>query len=208
MVGVNTMKRNIIYNSTNNINRLPARSNTIPRDRRCVLCNSKDTYQYRKNGKIYSRWSRIASGFICTKCFYKSPKERQRLRQYTQNNRSHIRQLSRKWYRKDPARTAEMESEKRKRKRQRALLLVGRGLIKCINCGCNKPEFLEVNHINGGGSKENKKSSKFYSDLLAGRRGIEDLELRCKVCNVLHYSEKIYGKLPSNIIWLGNNGVL
>lgn len=51
-------------------------------------------------------------------------------------------------------------------------------------------------------------SSKFYSDLLAGRRGIEDLELRCKVCNILHYSERLYGKLPYKIIWPGNNGVL
>ena len=123
MVSVNDMKGNIIYNSTNNINRLPPRASTIPRDRRCVLCNSKDTYQYRKNGKLYSRWFRIKSGFICTKCFYKSPKERQRLRQYAQNNRSHIRQLSREWYRKDPARTAKMESEKRKRKRQKSFII-------------------------------------------------------------------------------------
>jgi hypothetical protein len=105
-------------------------------------------------------------------------------------------------------RTAEIEGEKRKKKRQRALRLVGRGLIKRINCGCDKPEFLEVNHINGCGSRENERSSKFYSDLLAGRRGIEDLELRCKVCNALHYSEKIHGKLPYTITWPGNNGVL
>jgi hypothetical protein len=114
----------------------------------------------------------------------------------------------REWYRRDPIRTAKIESEKRKKKRQRALLLVGRGLIKCINCGCNRHEFLEVNHINRGGGKENEKSSKFYCDLLAGRRGIEDLELRCKVCNMLHYSEKIYGKLPYKIIWPGNSGKL
>ena len=125
-----------------------------------------------------------------------------------QNNRSYVNRLRREWYRRDPVRTAKIECEKRKKKRQRAILLVGRGLIKCINCGCNKPEFLEVNHINGGGSKENERSSKFYSDLLAGRRRIEDLELRCKICNILHYSERIYGKLPYKIIWPDNNGVL
>ena len=97
---------------------------------------------------------------------FQSPKERQRLCRYVQKNRSYVNQLRREWYRRDPARTAKIESEKRKKKRQRASLLVGRGLIKCINCGRNRPEFLEVNHVNGGGSKENEKSSKVYCDLL------------------------------------------
>jgi hypothetical protein len=199
----------MICNLASLTNQLPGKARSIPKDRRCVLCDSTNTgLYYNKNGRLYARWYRIESGFICTTCFYKSPKERQRLSQYVQNNRSYVNQLRRNWYSKDPARTAKIESKKRKKKRRRSLLLVGRGLIKCINCGCNRPEFLEVNHINGGGSKENEKSSKFYSDLLAGRRGIEDLELRCKVCNMLHYSEKIYGKLSYRIIWPSNNGKL
>jgi len=28
--------------------------------------------------------------------------------------------------------------------------------MKCANCGCDNPRFLEVNHINGGGRKEQK----------------------------------------------------
>jgi len=191
------------------VNKFRGEDRIIPKDRKCVLCNNTDTrHYYHNNGRVYAKWYRIESGFICTTCFYRCAKERERLRQYVQNNRSYVNRLRREWYRRDPARTAKIESEKRKKKRQRALLLVGRGLVKCINCGCNKPEFLEVNHINGGGSKENERSSKFYSDLLAGRRGIEDLELRCKICNILHYSERIYGKLPHKIIWPGNNGVL
>lgn len=34
-----------------------------------------------------------------------------------------------------------------------------------------------------------------------GKRGIEDLELRCKVCNALHYLEMKYGKTGYKILW-------
>jgi hypothetical protein len=193
---------------TSSANQLPCKARIIPKDRKCVLCKSTDTRGYYKNGKLYHTWLRNESGFICTTCFYKSAKERERLRLYIQNNKSYVNQLRREWYRKDPERTSKIESEKRKKKRQRALFLVGRGQIECINCGCDRPEFLEVNHVNGGGGKENERSSKFYCDILTRRRKIDDLELRCKVCNILHYSERTYGNLPFRIIWDANDGSL
>jgi hypothetical protein len=66
---------------------------------------------------------------------------------------------------------------------------------KCINCGCDDFQALEMNHINGGGRKETKKygpmQKQLYYAIIAGRRN--DIELTCKVCNSLHYLVKIKG---------------
>lgn len=67
---------------------------------------------------------------------------------------------------------------------------------KCVYCGCNIPEALEINHINGGGAKEKRETNRgemFYLDILKGRRNMEDLELTCIVCNAWHKATKIKG---------------
>lgn len=87
------------------------------------------------------------------------------------------------------------------RKRNRVMDKVGRGIIKCVNCGCNRRELLEINHKNGGGTQENNRVGPFICDILAGRRSVEDLNLLCKVCNSLHYLELKYGKLPFTVRW-------
>jgi len=71
---------------------------------------------------------------------------------------------------------------------------------KCVYCGCDIREALEINHINGRGCREKQKRSsctkKFYLDIISGRRTIDDLELTCKVCNVVHYLVKLKGLPP------------
>ena len=66
---------------------------------------------------------------------------------------------------------------------------------KCVNCECDNPEALEMNHINGGGAKEYRENGacqkSLYMDILAGRR--KDIELTCKVCNALHCLVKLKG---------------
>jgi hypothetical protein len=42
------------------------------------------------------------------------------------------------------------------------------------------------NNYNGNGIR-------FLKDIVFGARGTDDLEIRCKVCNVLHYVESVYG---------------
>lgn len=65
----------------------------------------------------------------------------------------------------------------------------------CRNmCTLLWPEALEINHINGGGCQEfysTKYRFSFYLDILSGRRNKDDLELTCRVCNAVHYLEKI-----------------
>lgn len=87
------------------------------------------------------------------------------------------------------------------RKRYRVLNIVGKGVIKCANCGCDKIELLEINHMNGGGTLENNNVGIFICNILGGRRKTDDLNLLCKVCNSLHYLELKHGKLPYKIKW-------
>lgn len=97
-------------------------------------------------------------------------------------------------------------TETDKRMRHQARLLVGRGEIRCLKCGCNREELLEINHKNGGGGKELRGAgNKFYRDIAKLRRDVDDLELLCRVCNSLHYLELKHGVLPFSIIWNPEN---
>jgi len=84
---------------------------------------------------------------------------------------------------------------------KRALEIVGRGALVCRDCGCDTIELLEINHIRGGGRKEFDKrgNSAFYRDIVAKRRKIVDLNILCKVCNIVHYLKVKHGKLPYKI---------
>ena len=90
-----------------------------------------------------------------------------------------------------------------KKHRVFALKKIGFGVIVCVRCGCNDERLLEVNHKNGGGSQEHKKSiySNFIHAIAVGRRKTEDLEILCRPCNAIHYLEKKYGKLPLRVIF-------
>lgn len=91
------------------------------------------------------------------------------------------------------------------RVRAKALAIVGRGVVACVVCGCDYPPILEINHINGGGSREARElGSKMEDRILSGKRPIDDLDLRCKPCNALHCLEMRHGELPYEIRWKGN----
>lgn len=86
--------------------------------------------------------------------------------------------------------------------RRRAKLLVGRGALICVRCGCDRPDLLEINHKNGGGGKEFKAlGNKFYRTIAKMQRSVDDLELLCKPCNAVHALELKYGPLPFKIVW-------
>jgi len=81
--------------------------------------------------------------------------------------------------------------------------------MKCANCGCDDTRFLEVNHIKGGGRKEQKSfkkkdhnvSTNFVMLILRGKRGVEDLNLLCRVCNSIDHLERVYGKTGLSVVW-------
>jgi hypothetical protein len=63
------------------------------------------------------------------------------------------------------------------------------GEVKCKNCGCDVLEFLEFNHINGGGCKEwrENKGRQMADLLLTKGRKPEGLEILRRVCNALDF---------------------
>lgn len=90
--------------------------------------------------------------------------------------------------------------------RRRAVLLVGRGVVSCVRCGCDKPEVLEINHKTGGGGKELRQlKGKFHRAIATMRRGVDDLELLCRPCNAVHALELKYGPLPFKVVWEGGD---
>lgn len=80
----------------------------------------------------------------------------------------------------------------RDNKRRKAMNIISNGEIKCVNCGCTNFSILEINHKNGGGRAERRNNDYkncmyFYNSIINGDRSKDDLEVLCKVCNVLHY---------------------
>ena len=89
-----------------------------------------------------------------------------------------------------------------RRYRRRAVLLVGRGVLACVRCGCDVPELLEINHKNGAGGKEHRElGQRFYTAIAKMRRIVDDLELLCRPCNAVHYLEMKHGPLPFRVVW-------
>ena len=82
--------------------------------------------------------------------------------------------------------------------------IAGNNEIKCRRCGCNVIEILEINHINCGGNKELKCGINLATAILNGTRRTDDLEILCKVCNILHYVEKKYKIFQHNVRWENN----
>jgi len=64
------------------------------------------------------------------------------------------------------------------------------GGARCNRCMCDNLNFLEINHINGGGKKEGTVlGENIYQLIASGKRKTDDLEVTCKLCNALHYIE-------------------
>lgn len=58
----------------------------------------------------------------------------------------------------------------------------------CAKCGCDELSFLEINHINGGGSKEwRSRRGNMHDYLLSGKRNTNGLNVLCRVCNAIDY---------------------
>ena len=66
----------------------------------------------------------------------------------------------------------------------------------CI-CGCDDLRVLEINHKNGGGRQEYKKfgltGHRLHRAIVTGKRKVDDLNVRCRVCNAIHDVERRFG---------------
>ena len=106
-------------------------------------------------------------------------------------NKDLYKKRTKKWKKTHREKCREYGRKYRKQKREEVIFLLGG---KCVYCNCQEYDALEINHINGGGNKEKHyKISReaYYLDIISGRRPHNDLELTCRVCNAVHYLEKI-----------------
>ena len=102
--------------------------------------------------------------------------------------------MSKKSYddRKNKKEMLEISKLKRLENRKRALEIVGRGVLACSRCGCEKIEALQINHINCDGYLEKGRRG-FVGKILSGQRKTDDLNILCVVCNIAHYAEDKFG---------------
>ena len=129
-------------------------------------------------------------------------KKRTEWRNASEANKEKDRKKYNKWRENNPEEYKKHCKKYKKSQRLKALQkITNGGILVCNRCGCDMIDILEINHINGGGTKERCENKNFISDILHNRRTIDDLELLCKLCNNLHYIEMIHGKLNFKIIW-------
>jgi len=104
------------------------------------------------------------------------------MREWRKNHRQQIRETQNLWY---------------KEQRKKALLIVGRGILKCSRCGTREYGLLEINHKNGGGRQEHKllgHGSNLIRQIITGKRKIDDLNLLCRPCNLVDAAERMSGR--------------
>jgi hypothetical protein len=112
----------------------------------------------------------------------------QKTKRYSQEHPEQRRATRRRWRKNHPDRSAAQVRRKRARVRDIALRRIAGGVPRCAGCGCTDVRLLEVNHKNGGGRTEHRKlgAGVLVRLVARGKRAIDDLDLRCKVCNALH----------------------
>ena len=111
---------------------------------------------------------------------YKNPKHiRDRVARYARNYRA-----------KHPEKTKEARRTQYVRRKLRAIKMVGNPL--CVRCGCDEVDFLEFNHVGGGGCidwRANGGQSPMER-LLSGKMSSVGLEILCRVCNAVEFLER------------------
>jgi len=92
------------------------------------------------------------------------------------------------WYAKNRERKLKQTKKHFNEQRRKVITLLGG---KCVRCSCSDWRVLQVNHKNGGGSKERrlKGSWGIFRQILSGKRLINDLDLRCANCNIIYEYE-------------------
>ena len=81
--------------------------------------------------------------------------------------------------------------EKRAKWREETIALYSDGKMCCAMCGCDDVRVLEIDHINGNGRVDRKRSScntEWYKAIRKNKR--DDLRVLCKNCNWIHLCEK------------------
>jgi hypothetical protein len=98
------------------------------------------------------------------------------------------------YYAKHIEEAAERNRNRLWKYKQQAIAFLGG---KCVVCGITDMRILQINHVNGGGSKENMFGEAMYKAIIQGTRIIEDLDVRCANHNLLYEYESGRRRTPS-----------
>jgi len=129
-------------------------------------------------------------------------------REYYQKNKESIKQKVKNYAQKNATRIKEYHKEYYQKIRLGVLARIDPAM-KCVMCGCDDTRFLEVNHIKGGGKKEQRgfkdedhaSSQNIIMLIHKSKRGVEDLNLLCRICNNIDHLERVYGKIGLRVVW-------
>ena len=93
------------------------------------------------------------------------------------------RRLGREEYARNPVAAREKQLEAYRRLRERAIELLGG---KCVLCDFSDPRALQIDHIHGGGGKEQRRMAE--RNVVAGRTKM--YQLLCANCNAIKRIER------------------
>lgn len=162
----------------------------------CSSCYAKtSTEAYRKRARKYQKAKREhrKEAGLCTECG--APLDREGLVCSSCYEKHKIR--NREWARLNRSRHAV--------KRRQVFEMLCGGKPRCVRCGCEVYEALELNHKKGGGAHERRNTSsrsRLLYQLASGKRDAADFEVTCIVCNAAHYAEMKTG-LTWKVTFLG-----
>ena len=79
----------------------------------------------------------------------------------------------------------------------------GQTIPRCIKCGCTELSILEINHIDGAKGRTKEHGSGLWLPIWSGKRGTDDLDVRCRVCNWLYEIEVRKPEVASRftVVW-------
>lgn len=137
----------------------------------------------------------------CSECHYKLTKA------YDKANPEKARAKVRRWTQRNPDYGPRYRRENRDKiaeKSRRELWKAKRAAFqklggKCRRCGCTDIRALQVNHVNGGGTKEKLHGGDMYRAIVCGKRNTRDLECLCANCNLIWEYERGTRRLPEGI---------
>lgn len=114
--------------------------------------------------------------------------KRQWQRQYFQDHKQESLEHQRKYRQEHKQKCREFARKYRQKFRQRVFEKLGG---KCVRCGFSDPRALQIDHVNGGGTKEHREIGHqrvFYLKVFADTEG--NYQLLCANCNCIKKSEK------------------
>ena len=103
-----------------------------------------------------------------------------------EQRRARMTRNTKAWRARHPERVKVSRKNVYNNRKRRAFELLGGAF--CESCGCDELDFLEINHIDGGGCKEwRSRRAAMHDDLLSGKRATDDLNVLCRVCNAIEF---------------------